>query len=73
MEVGTAQLCRPTDVSAMAEIISGELARFRRGEPPPAPRADVIARYERRRLTEDLAGLFSRVLSPHERSSRPTP
>jgi len=71
-EVGTAHLCRPTDVAAMAEIISGELARFRRGEPAPIPRADVIARYERRRLTEDLAGLFSQVLDVRERSARPT-
>jgi glycosyltransferase involved in cell wall biosynthesis len=71
-EVGTAHLCRPADVAAMAEIISGELARFRRGEPAPTPRADVIARYERRRLTEDLAGLFSQVLDVRERSARPT-
>lgn len=69
-ESGIAHLCRPTDVDAMKNIVSDEIAKARRGEDPPAPRSDVIARYERRRLTEDLAGVLSSVLG--ERHRRPT-
>lgn len=61
-EAGNAYLCRPDDVNAMTHIIRAQIERFRKGEAPPAAREDVVARYERRRLTEDLANLFTRVL-----------
>jgi glycosyltransferase involved in cell wall biosynthesis len=61
-EAGNAFICRPADSEAMAEIIAGQIERKRRGEPPPLPRSDVLARYERRRQTQDLANVFDRVL-----------
>jgi glycosyltransferase involved in cell wall biosynthesis len=71
-EAGNAYLCRPADVAAMKRIIRAEIARFRRGEAPPAPRPDVIARYERRRLTEDLATVFTTVLGRPARCALPS-
>jgi glycosyltransferase involved in cell wall biosynthesis len=63
VEAGTGLVCRPSDVEAMARIISGELQRVRRGGGPAAqPNADVLARYERRTLTRDLAAVFDAVL-----------
>jgi glycosyltransferase involved in cell wall biosynthesis len=62
IEAGNALVCRPADSTAMAEIIAGEVARWRRGEPSPVPRAEVLARYERRRLTEQLVGIFDEIL-----------
>jgi glycosyltransferase involved in cell wall biosynthesis len=62
LEAGTGRVCRPSDVEAMAQIISAELQRARRGGPPTPPRAKVLARYERRRLTRELAGVFDTVL-----------
>jgi hypothetical protein len=47
----------------MARIISGELQRVQRGGGPASqPNADVLARYERRTLTRDLAAVFDAVL-----------
>jgi glycosyltransferase involved in cell wall biosynthesis len=62
LEAGTGLVCRPSDVEAMARIISTEMQRVRRGGPSPPPNADVLARYERRGLTRDLAGVFDAVL-----------
>jgi glycosyltransferase involved in cell wall biosynthesis len=59
---GNAFLCRPSDSAAMARIVAQEVERWRRGDPPPVPDPDVLARYERRHLTEELAGVFDRVL-----------
>jgi glycosyltransferase involved in cell wall biosynthesis len=61
-EAGGAVLCRPSDVDAMTRAIVQQLARFRAGTPAPAPREDVVARYEYRRLAEKLAEVFDRLL-----------
>ena len=56
-----AVLCRPADEAGMAEAILAQLARSRAGEPAPQPDREFLARYERRRLTEQLAGVFDGV------------
>jgi glycosyltransferase involved in cell wall biosynthesis len=62
-EAGNAFLCRPSDSDAMAEILEAQLDRWRAGAPPPKVRPEVLARYERRHLTRDLAAVFDAVLS----------
>lgn len=62
-EAGNNVLCRPDDVEGMAAAISARIDAFRRGEPPRAPDPAVVARYEYRRLAEQLAGVFDEVLS----------
>ena len=63
---GTAFLCRPSDVDAMARIIGEQVDRERRGEPVPPLDASLLASYERQSLTQQLALVFDNVL---ERSS----
>jgi glycosyltransferase involved in cell wall biosynthesis len=58
----TGLLCRPDDVDAMTRILAGELERARLGIAPPTLRTDVLEPYERRALTERLAGIFDAVL-----------
>lgn len=61
LEAGNAHVCRPTDVSAIARSIDEELRRWRAGEAPRRPRRDVVERYERRRLTSELARVIDSV------------
>jgi glycosyltransferase involved in cell wall biosynthesis len=61
-EVGTGLLSRPRDVDQMARLIAGAIEAWRNNVPPPRPNAEVVARYERRRQTKQLADLFDRVL-----------
>lgn len=60
-EAGNAHVCRPDDVAGMARAIALEVERWRTGASVPAPDPDVVARYERRRLTGELAALFDAV------------
>jgi glycosyltransferase involved in cell wall biosynthesis len=60
---GSALLCPPRDAGRMAAIIAAEVERRRAGLPAPQPRPEVVARYERRSLTGELAGVFDRVLA----------
>lgn len=69
-EAGTGRLCRPSDASGMAAVIRSELERWRSGVPPPAPVPEVVARYERRRLTDELAVLYAHVLDVRGRLIR---
>ena len=64
VEAGNAVLCRPGDVDGMARLVLGQVERAERGEPMPAPRPDVLARYERRALTARLAEVFDAVAGP---------
>jgi glycosyltransferase involved in cell wall biosynthesis len=66
---GNAFLCRPNDVGAMARLIGERLDARVRGERAPAVRPEVAERYERRRLTGELANLFDRVLGAPARES----
>jgi glycosyltransferase involved in cell wall biosynthesis len=59
---GTAFLCRPRDVGCMARVIASEVDRVRSGAPGPTPRPEVLGLYERRHLTERLAGVFDLIL-----------
>lgn len=61
-EIGTARLCRPGDVGTMVAAIEAEVERWRSGASPPAPNPDVLARYERRHLTRQLARVLENVL-----------
>ena len=62
LEAGNARVCRPSDVAGLATAIRAELERWRAGVPPPAPRPEVIARYERRRQAGALAAVLNEVL-----------
>ena len=61
-EAGGAFVCRPADTTAMADVIASEVARHRKGQPASSRRIDVVARYERRQLTQQLAETFDDVL-----------
>jgi hypothetical protein len=45
----------------MVEALAGQLERFRSGAAVPAPREDVVARFEYRRLAAALADVFDEV------------
>jgi glycosyltransferase involved in cell wall biosynthesis len=61
--VGTATLCRPSDVTCMARAISEQVAARRAGRTPqPVPPA-FLEEYERRTLTRRLAELFDGVVA----------
>lgn len=63
IEAGNAFLCRPADVTAMADIVAARIAEWRRGAAPPLARAHVVARYERRLQTKQLADVLDRALA----------
>jgi glycosyltransferase involved in cell wall biosynthesis len=60
-EAGSAFVCRPDDVDAMALIIAGQLERWEVGAAGPAPRQEVLARFERRHLARELAAVFDQL------------
>jgi hypothetical protein len=60
---GVGTVCAPTDVSCLAREILAAVERTESGSPPLVPDESVIGRYDRLRLTEELAGLFDDVLS----------
>lgn len=68
---GSAFLSRPADVARMAEIIAGEVDRARRGERAPQPDAQLLARFERRHLTGQLAKVFDGVLGESRAAAAP--
>jgi glycosyltransferase involved in cell wall biosynthesis len=68
-EAGNAFLCRPTDVTGMAEALAARIADWRRSVPPPPPRRDVVARYERRRQTKELARVLDRAITGSSRGA----
>lgn len=62
VEAGNAIVVRPDDVDGIIAALEGRLQASRAGVPPSPPRADVVARFEYRRLAEQLAGVFDEVL-----------
>jgi glycosyltransferase involved in cell wall biosynthesis len=62
LESGSAFVCAPSDVDAMAQIIRDRVESKQRGEPPPEPHDDVLARYERQRQAEELGALFNSLV-----------
>jgi glycosyltransferase involved in cell wall biosynthesis len=63
LAAGTAHVCRPTDVAGMVDAIDAEIERARAGRRPPIPPPALLARFERRRLTSELAAVFDGVLA----------
>ena len=61
-EAGTADVCAPSDVSRMTEILDRRVDAFLAGEPSPALAPGVAERYEYGRLARDLEGFFERVI-----------
>jgi glycosyltransferase involved in cell wall biosynthesis len=62
IDAGNAFVCRPPDVTALAEIVDARIAEWRLGLAAPEPRGDVIAPYERRRQTERLARVLDEAV-----------
>jgi glycosyltransferase involved in cell wall biosynthesis len=61
---GNADICRPADADAMSRAIERRADDWRAGIDPPEPDPDVLRRFDRRRLTAELAGVFDLVLGP---------
>ena len=61
---GNADVCRPTDVEAMSGAIERRVDNWRAGIEPPPPDPDLLRRFDRHRLTTELAGVFDLVLGP---------
>ena len=61
-EAGSALLCRPTDESEMAAILSRQVDAFLGGTPTPAPSPAVVDRYEYGRLAADLGRFFEQIV-----------
>jgi glycosyltransferase involved in cell wall biosynthesis len=61
-EAGSARLCRPADESAMADLISIEIDRWRGGAESAPPRPDLVARHSADRLAADMANMFDDLL-----------
>jgi glycosyltransferase involved in cell wall biosynthesis len=59
---GTALLCRPRDVTGIAAAIVDAYDRSRNGSSQERPQAELLARYDYRRLAGELAEIFDRVL-----------
>jgi glycosyltransferase involved in cell wall biosynthesis len=66
---GTAFLCRPKDVDQMAAAIVEAYERSRSGAPLPAPPAELLRRYEYRRLARELASVFDQLSEVPRRSA----
>jgi glycosyltransferase involved in cell wall biosynthesis len=61
---GLGSVCAPTDVTCLAREILAAIERKEAGGPPLVPNDEVIERYDRVRLTEELARVFETVLDP---------
>jgi glycosyltransferase involved in cell wall biosynthesis len=62
-DVGTASVCRPADVNCLAASIRTRIEAWRKGAPLVAPDPAVLARFERRRLTSEMADLVKTVIT----------
>ena len=56
---GNATICRPADVDALSRGIRDQIDKWRSGTQRSAAQRDVVARFERRRLTEQLADVLA--------------
>jgi glycosyltransferase involved in cell wall biosynthesis len=59
---GNAVICWPDDVAGMVDGLRAQIQQWSEGRPAPAPAPEVLARFERRKLTEDLARALDDVL-----------
>jgi len=71
---GNADVCYPADSTAMGVAIERRVDDWLANVAPPTPDPDVLARFDRRRLTRDLADAFDLVLgAPATTRSTKTP
>ena len=71
VEGGNGYVCTPKDVRRMADTIARLLTAWRLGDiSPQTTRAEVLARYERRYLTSELAQLFRTVVEARRTTSQ---
>ena len=61
-KAGTAYLCGPGDIDAMQEILKRAYRVYQEGKLEKTPNREFISQFERRLLTQKLAGVFNRVL-----------
>ncbi len=66
---GSASVCRPADVQAMKRSLREHIELWESGERSPEPDRRVIAQYERRNLTKELAAVFDTLLGATVRES----
>ena len=71
-EAGNSYVCRPDDVAAMADAITAAVRAWQARERFEPPARSVVQRYEYRRLTATLAGVFDQVAASAEKSSPAT-
>lgn len=62
-EAGNAYLCDPDDVSAIASAILAAVEQWREGRRADPPSGDFLARFERRRLAQRVAGVLGDVVA----------
>ncbi|HUK95777.1 MAG TPA: hypothetical protein VLU96_12110 [Gaiellaceae bacterium] len=60
--VGNADICAPDDAAAMSHAIEHRADDWIASTPPPPPDPVLVGRFERRRLTSDLARVLDLVL-----------
>jgi hypothetical protein len=73
VEAGIASVCRPDDSDAMERIVIEQVERWRAGAPVPEPDPHVLERYERRRLTAQLADVLDEVAGVRRRTYPASP
>ena len=61
-EAGNATICDPDDHSCLTEALGGHLARWRAGDPPASPAAELVARFSRDRVAEEMAEVLDAVV-----------
>jgi glycosyltransferase involved in cell wall biosynthesis len=69
VQAGTGLPCRPKDVECMARTVTEQVERVARGEPAPVADPEVLAKYERRHLTERLAAALDSMLDLDRREA----
>ena len=72
-QAGTARICRPDDVDAISASVAAELDRWRSGPVQLRPPGQILARYERRRLTEELVAVFDHVVGERAPDAQAVP
>jgi glycosyltransferase involved in cell wall biosynthesis len=62
-EAGNARIVAPSDEDAMARAVKDAVGRWRAGERPAPPPAEMLARYERGHVARRLADVFDETLA----------
>jgi glycosyltransferase involved in cell wall biosynthesis len=70
---GNADVCTPDDAEAMSRAIERRVDNWAAGTPPAAPNPLVVRRFERGRLTSELADVFDLVLGGAAETEAPRP